>query len=145
MSEILKKSNFFKCRRIIPFLFATLFLVGIGQTENAQFGVGPIGTRRQDVGQQHREAAVIVEPPNVDGAALLFDTEAANAVLHFGRQFIALWIPLKYSIRLFIFIALNQLISVYLNKTRDFFICLCSAEELETEVMLVTLLSIDDN
>jgi hypothetical protein len=72
-----------------------LFLIVVGQTENAQFGFGPIGTRRQDVGQQHREAAVIVEPPNVDSPALLFHAEAANVVLHFVRQFITLWVPLN--------------------------------------------------
>jgi hypothetical protein len=37
--------------RIVPFLFGKLFFIVVGQTENAQFGIGPIGSRRQDMGQ----------------------------------------------------------------------------------------------
>ena len=79
----------------LPFLFAALFLIGIGQTENAQFGIGPIRARRQNVWQKHGESTVIVQPPNVNSSALLFHTETADAVLHFSRQIITLWIPLN--------------------------------------------------
>ena len=70
---------------ITPFLCDMLPLIGISQTENSQLGISPVGTRRQDVWQKHGESTVIIEPPNVNGSALLFHTETADAVLHFGR------------------------------------------------------------
>ena len=70
---------------IAPFLSDMLLLIGIGQTENSQLGISPVGSRRQDVRQKHGESTVIVQPPNVNGSALLFHTETADAVLHFGR------------------------------------------------------------
>ena len=46
-------------------------MVPVGEREDAQRAARPRGALRHDVGQQHGEAAVVVQPPHVDGARLL--------------------------------------------------------------------------
>ena len=76
-----------------PALFGDELLFAVGQTEDAQLARAPVGTRGQNVGQQHRQAAVVVEPPDVDDALLVLALEQRQVVQHVLGQLTAVGVP----------------------------------------------------
>lgn len=64
----------------LPVLLAGCLLLVVGQAKDPQNGIGPIGTGSQNVRKEHRQATIVIQPPDVDCAPLLLQTEAVDAV-----------------------------------------------------------------
>lgn len=53
----------------------------VGQSENADFTLRPVRASGDDVRQQHRQAAIVINPPDVDGALRLLCVEEIHRLL----------------------------------------------------------------
>ena len=76
--------DYYLCTRIfiLALLFANVALVAGGLNENAQLALLPVLFLREQIGQEEREAAVVVQPPDVHETRVVLAIEDVDALQH---------------------------------------------------------------